>query len=182
MKVIQKIGLNTQNTILLSKSIIFSVLCHNYLFYFWRYTRNLIDKGNGKFNLILLCWAESQGSSIHDHSNSHCFVKILDGELTETLYEWPKYNCENECLKPVKVTTCYKNEATYINGKFFTLLNFVSFKKIWFLIRFNRITSRRKSITHKTSNFITRLCTTIRWVSNIRWKNFEKTQLQSYIF
>jgi cysteine dioxygenase len=34
-----------------------------------KYTRNLIDEGNGKFNILLLCWAESQASSIHDHSN-----------------------------------------------------------------------------------------------------------------
>merc|ERR1739836_153337 len=33
-----------------------------------KYTRTLIDKGNGEYNILLLCWAESQGSSIHDHS------------------------------------------------------------------------------------------------------------------
>ena len=82
-----------------------------------RYTRNLINKGNGKFNLIVLCWGESQGSGIHDHSNSHCFVKILDGELRETLYAWPKEGDQEQELKAVKVTTCNKNDATYINGK-----------------------------------------------------------------
>ncbi len=81
----------------------------------------MIDKGNGKFNLILLCWAESQGSGIHDHSNSHCFVKILDGELTETMYPWPKNNSEDasEELLPLNKNSCKKNEATYINGKNF---------------------------------------------------------------
>lgn len=54
-----------------------------------KYTRNLIDEGNGKFNVMLLCWAESQGSSIHDHSDSHCFMKCLDGELVETKFDWP---------------------------------------------------------------------------------------------
>lgn len=26
-----------------------------------RYTRNLVDEGNGKFNVIVLCWGEGQG-------------------------------------------------------------------------------------------------------------------------
>ncbi|XP_061529386.1 cysteine dioxygenase type 1 [Phycodurus eques] len=55
-----------------------------------RYTRNLVDEGNGKFNLIVLCWGEGHGSSIHDHSDSHCFMKILQGELKETLFDCPK--------------------------------------------------------------------------------------------
>uniref|UniRef100_A0A8C8R6U0 Cysteine dioxygenase n=1 Tax=Pelusios castaneus TaxID=367368 RepID=A0A8C8R6U0_9SAUR len=55
----------------------------------FRYTRNLVDKGNGKFNLMILCWGEGHGSSIHDHTDSHCFMKILQGNLKETLFEWP---------------------------------------------------------------------------------------------
>ena len=26
-----------------------------------RYTRNLVDEGNGRYNLIVLCWGENQG-------------------------------------------------------------------------------------------------------------------------
>jgi len=58
----------------------------------YRYTRNLVDEGNGKFNLMLLAWGEGMGSSIHDHADSHCCMKILDGELKETLYDWPNEN------------------------------------------------------------------------------------------
>ncbi|KAF8951960.1 Cysteine dioxygenase [Entomortierella lignicola] len=54
-----------------------------------RYTRNLVDDGNGMFNLMILAWPEAAGSAIHDHSGSHCIMKILDGELQETLYYWP---------------------------------------------------------------------------------------------
>ncbi|KAF9109848.1 Cysteine dioxygenase [Mortierella sp. AM989] len=54
-----------------------------------RYTRNLVDDGNGMFNLMILAWPETAGSAIHDHSGSHCLMKILDGELQETLYDWP---------------------------------------------------------------------------------------------
>ncbi|KAL1925008.1 uncharacterized protein VTP21DRAFT_4662 [Calcarisporiella thermophila] len=55
----------------------------------YRYTRNLVDDGNGHFNLLVLCWGAGHQSAIHDHSGSHCIMKILDGELTETLYSWP---------------------------------------------------------------------------------------------
>ncbi|KAI9495636.1 RmlC-like cupin domain-containing protein [Zychaea mexicana] len=53
------------------------------------YTRNLIDDGNGKFNLMILAWSKGQQSPIHNHSNSHCIMKVLDGQLQETQYEWP---------------------------------------------------------------------------------------------
>ena len=35
-------------------SFIFNLLCN-------RYTRNLVDQGNGKFNFIILCWGEDHG-------------------------------------------------------------------------------------------------------------------------
>ncbi len=80
----------------------------------------MIDEGNGKYNLLLLCWAESQGSSIHDHSDSHCFMKCLDGELFETKYEWPKETNQQDSakkMKEIKSTPLKKNEVCYINGK-----------------------------------------------------------------
>lgn len=80
-----------------------------------RYTRNLIDEGNGKYNLMALCWGESHGSSIHDHSNSHCFVKMLDGQLQETRYNWPT-ECEGETqMNPREVNIYEKDQVTYIN-------------------------------------------------------------------
>lgn len=63
----------------------------------YRYTRNLVDEGNGKFNLIILCWGEGQSSSIHDHSDAHCFVKILAGQLKETIYDWPSISPSSSC-------------------------------------------------------------------------------------
>ncbi|CAL4069346.1 unnamed protein product, partial [Meganyctiphanes norvegica] len=41
----------------------------------YKYTRNMVDEGNGKFNLMLLCWGPSQTSTIHDHADAHCFMK-----------------------------------------------------------------------------------------------------------
>ena len=49
----------------------------------YKYTRNLVHEGNGKFNLMLLCWAPGNQSTIHDHANAHCFVKVLSGNLRE---------------------------------------------------------------------------------------------------
>lgn len=54
-----------------------------------RYTRNLVDDGNGKYNLLLLCWQPTQCSPVHDHAGSHCLLKVMHGRLQETRYEWP---------------------------------------------------------------------------------------------
>ena len=80
----------------------------------------MVDSGNGKYNILMLCWAESQASMIHDHSDAHCFMKCMSGELHETQYEWPEEKQEEVegqkmveiCSKPLR-----KNEVTYINGK-----------------------------------------------------------------
>ncbi|XP_005992119.1 cysteine dioxygenase type 1 [Latimeria chalumnae] len=80
----------------------------------YRYTRNLVSEGNGKFNLLILCWGEGHGSSIHDHTDSHCFLKILQGNLTETLFEWPGRKMNSEMMKKSeRVMT--ENQCTYIN-------------------------------------------------------------------
>eukprot|EP00795_Rhopilema_esculentum_P003725 gene3725-14999_t len=81
----------------------------------YRYTRNLVDEGNGKFNLIVLCWGEGQGSGIHDHSDAHCFMKVLDGELQETLYGWPQDGIENEKMDPLRKNIYRRNQVAYIN-------------------------------------------------------------------
>ncbi|OJD17010.1 cysteine dioxygenase [Emergomyces pasteurianus Ep9510] len=40
------------------------------------YTRNLVDEGNGKCNLLILVWSPGKGSAIHDHANAHCVMKV----------------------------------------------------------------------------------------------------------
>ncbi|KAM9822240.1 cysteine dioxygenase type 1 [Syngnathus typhle] len=80
-----------------------------------RYTRNLVDEGNGKFNLIILCWGEGQGSSIHDHSDSHCFMKMLQGELKETLFDWPKEEGGDMTERSHRILE--DNSVAYINDK-----------------------------------------------------------------
>ncbi|KAI1334781.1 RmlC-like cupin domain-containing protein [Xylariaceae sp. FL0016] len=63
------------------------------------YTRNLVDEGNGKANLLVLVWTPGKGSPIHDHGNAHCVMKILHGDLTETRYDFP----EGDTARPMQV-------------------------------------------------------------------------------
>ncbi|XP_054738996.1 cysteine dioxygenase type 1 isoform X2 [Anastrepha obliqua] len=100
----------------------------------FKYTRNLVDAGNGKFNLMILCWGEGQGSAIHDHADSHCFMKMLKGDLQETRYEMPctkivempnvdiglidddaGQEINSEELKAVGSSTITVNDVAYIN-------------------------------------------------------------------
>ncbi len=82
-----------------------------------RYTRNLVDDGNGRFNIMLLCWNEGQASSIHDHAGSHCFMKVLDGNLTETLYDPPALVHEGEPMAVRRETTFDTDGVIYISDK-----------------------------------------------------------------
>lgn len=63
------------------------------------YTRNLVDEGNGKANLLVLVWTPGKSSPIHDHGNAHCLMKILHGNLTETRYDFPDGDKE----KPMEI-------------------------------------------------------------------------------
>ncbi|CAF0745764.1 unnamed protein product [Rotaria sordida] len=80
-----------------------------------KYTRNLVNGGNGKFNLMILCWAEGQGSSIHDHTNSHCFMKCLQGSLIETKYAWPNDENKEEQMHIISRTELKEGQVAYIN-------------------------------------------------------------------
>ncbi|KAF2009189.1 cysteine dioxygenase type I [Aaosphaeria arxii CBS 175.79] len=84
------------------------------------YTRNLVDKGNGKSNLLILVWTPGKASPVHDHANAHCIMKILKGRLKETRYHWPtvQLNQNEESPLVVKRKTVYsKDEVTYMSDK-----------------------------------------------------------------
>ncbi len=51
-----------------------------------RYARNLVYKDR-RFEIMIMCWNAGQRSSIHDHAGSLGGIKILQGELTECLFE-----------------------------------------------------------------------------------------------
>jgi cysteine dioxygenase len=53
-----------------------------------KYKRIKLDNySNDKFELILICWNKDQITKIHSHSDNGCLMKILEGELEETLYD-----------------------------------------------------------------------------------------------
>jgi len=83
------------------------------------YTRNLVDKGNGKSNLMVLVWSPGKSSPIHDHANAHCVMKVLYGTLKETLYAWPDaLERSGQTSSPPEVkreTVLRKNEVTYMS-------------------------------------------------------------------
>ncbi|XP_023030363.2 cysteine dioxygenase type 1 [Leptinotarsa decemlineata] len=79
----------------------------------YRYTRNLVDVGNGKYNLMILCWGEGHGSAIHDHANAHCFMKMLQGSLEEIRFAWPQKILEP--LEEVGRKPLFVNDVCYIN-------------------------------------------------------------------
>jgi len=51
-----------------------------------RYARNLVHKTE-QFEIMVMCWNAGQRSSIHDHAGSLGGLKILQGELTESLFD-----------------------------------------------------------------------------------------------
>lgn len=90
------------------------------------YTRNLVDEGNGKSNLLVIVWNPGRGSPIHDHADAHCVMKILKGTLKETLYTLPSSDgatsqaaSQGKPMPPevVKETLYQENEVTYISDK-----------------------------------------------------------------
>ncbi|KAF2637181.1 cysteine dioxygenase type I [Massarina eburnea CBS 473.64] len=84
------------------------------------YTRNLVDKGNGKSNLLILVWSPGKGSPIHDHANAHCIMKILKGSLTETRYAWPTVSLnqnENRPLDVISKKTYSRDQVAYMSDR-----------------------------------------------------------------
>ena len=51
-----------------------------------RYQRNLLHRGPA-YHALLLCWLNGQRSPIHDHRGSACGVRVISGEVTETVFE-----------------------------------------------------------------------------------------------
>lgn len=55
-------------------------------------------------------------SSIHDHTDSHCFLKLLQGQLKETLFEWPDQKLQGGMVQKSQ-QILLENQCAYINGK-----------------------------------------------------------------
>lgn len=55
-------------------------------------------------------------SSIHDHTESHCFMKLLQGQLKETLFEWPESKSHGDMVQKSQ-RILQENKVAYINGE-----------------------------------------------------------------
>ncbi|KAH7321646.1 RmlC-like cupin domain-containing protein [Rhexocercosporidium sp. MPI-PUGE-AT-0058] len=76
------------------------------------YTRNLVDEGNGKSNLLILVWTPNKGSPVHDHADAHCLMKVLKGTLKETRFDFPRNNAT--APQVIKETLYHQGEVTYM--------------------------------------------------------------------
>ncbi|KAI9744125.1 MAG: Cysteine dioxygenase [Claussenomyces sp. TS43310] len=79
------------------------------------YTRNLVDEGNGKSNLLVLVWTPGKGSPIHDHADAHCLMKVLKGSLRETRFEHP--SAPGSAPRCIKETTYREDQVTYMSDE-----------------------------------------------------------------
>lgn len=87
------------------------------------YTRNGVDECNAKANLLVLVWNPGKGSMIHDHANAHCVMKILQGQLVETLYDWPEaadktndnQKQQEHAMRVIKKTTLNTGDVAYMS-------------------------------------------------------------------
>lgn len=73
------------------------------------YTRNCIVD-NEKFELILICWGEGHRTPIHDHGGEECWVKVIEGDLKETIYKKDK----NDNLHAVTSTISKSGDVSYM--------------------------------------------------------------------
>ena len=60
-----------------------------------RYTRNMVGHGEN-FTVVLMCWEKKQMGPIHDHAGSDGWIKVLDGQLHEFVYDVPDSQGEGE--------------------------------------------------------------------------------------
>ncbi|KAF2214941.1 hypothetical protein CERZMDRAFT_57439 [Cercospora zeae-maydis SCOH1-5] len=84
------------------------------------YTRNLVDRGNDKANLLILVWTPGKSSPVHDHANAHCVMKVLKGTLEETLYGFPSTCPRASSINklPVMRRTRYTaDQVTYMSDR-----------------------------------------------------------------
>lgn len=75
------------------------------------YTRNLIS-ANKDYTLIMLVWNPEKESKVHDHPGNGCFMKVLRGQLKETLYS---INKQTEEIKQEKIRFLQKDLVSYMH-------------------------------------------------------------------
>lgn len=72
------------------------------------------------YSFFLLFFFEIS-SSIHSHSDAHCFMKVLDGTLKESLFAWPENSKKKNAMTQLAANTYERDQVAYINGMYFFL-------------------------------------------------------------
>ncbi len=80
-----------------------------------RYTRNLVKKGRC-YEVIVMRWGEGHASSIHSHSGSHCAMRVLQGQIKETLFKVPR---KKGPMQETGVTLVDTEQVAYISGQLY---------------------------------------------------------------
>ena len=73
-----------------------------------KYCRNKIFE-NENFEILIISWNKNQNAPIHDHSCNGCWLKVLQGELIENIYE-------SESLSLYKSNIIKTNDLIYNNN------------------------------------------------------------------
>lgn len=73
------------------------------------YTRNCIIDCQS-FELILLCWENGQMTPIHDHGGEECWVRVVQGNFEETIYQ----TNESGELNKVRSTLSKAGDISYM--------------------------------------------------------------------
>lgn len=68
---------------------------------------------------LILVWTPGKESPIHDHTGSHCVMKVLQGSLKETQYKWPERKviegCQQAPLQAQGSTLLSQDDVAYIS-------------------------------------------------------------------
>jgi len=77
------------------------------------YTRNLISTDRETYTLMLLCWTAGKESPIHDHPCDGCWMRCIEGGITETRYAMP--GDSSNALTETCSTTLHSPAVAYID-------------------------------------------------------------------
>ena len=66
------------------------------------------------FELFIIVWNKGSKSKIHDHSEKGCILKVLQGELKETIYKDSKSDDLNENI--VNTTIIKKSDTSFMHN------------------------------------------------------------------
>ena len=68
----------------------------------------LEEYSNNMFEFVLICWLPKQKSLIHNHPTNGCIMKILEGNIEETLYD--------NNMNITSINMYVTNDTTYIDN------------------------------------------------------------------